>query len=77
MVPVAGSRCGVLAVCLIRAWHYKHPFLTHCCLVACPPPPRTGPPPAQKLLGPTWRPDPLPPGARIITLDEYRRSRGW
>ncbi|KAL4419197.1 hypothetical protein ABPG77_007787, partial [Micractinium sp. CCAP 211/92] len=35
------------------------------------------PPLARKLLGPTWRPDPLPPGARIITLDEYRRSRGW
>lgn len=35
------------------------------------------PPLARKLLGPTWRPDPLPPGARILSLDEYRRSRGW
>lgn len=35
------------------------------------------PPLARKLLGPTWRPDPLPPGARILTLDEYARARGW
>ncbi|KAL4425311.1 hypothetical protein ABPG75_009327 [Micractinium tetrahymenae] len=35
------------------------------------------PPLARKLLGPTWRPDPLPPGARILSLDEYSRSRGW
>ena len=31
----------------------------------------------QTLLGPTWRPDPLPPGARILSMDEYRASRGW
>lgn len=31
----------------------------------------------QKLLGPTWRPAPPPPGARIISLDEYNRSKGW
>lgn len=34
------------------------------------------PPLARKLLGITWRPDPPPPGARIITLQEFRASRG-
>ncbi|KAI3434930.1 hypothetical protein D9Q98_002984 [Chlorella vulgaris] len=34
------------------------------------------PPMARKLLGPTWRPAPPPPGARIVSLEEYSRSKG-
>lgn len=31
----------------------------------------------QKLLGPTWRPAQPPPGARIVSLEEFKRSHGW
>lgn len=39
--------------------------------------PSAGLPLAQKLLGPTWRPDPPPPGVPIVSLEEYKRSKGW
>ena len=31
----------------------------------------------QKLLGATWRPAHLPPNTRVISLDEYKRAKGW
>ena len=43
-------------------------FATHAPL-PCPSP--------QKLLGPTWRPNPPPPGLPVVSLDEYKRSKGW
>lgn len=51
--------------------------------LATGPSPLTLPPPhksrrsSQKLLGPTWRPGPPPPGLPVVSLDEYKRSRGW
>ncbi|KAI7843494.1 hypothetical protein COHA_002737, partial [Chlorella ohadii] len=35
------------------------------------------PPLARKLLGPTWRPAQPPPGARIVSLEEFKHSHGW
>ena len=35
----------------------------------------------QKLLGPTWGPDPgaalLSGGARVVSFDDYKRTQGW
>ena len=67
----------MLAFLLSHASLWPPSQSSHSPTQCCPPPPGCYCCVPQKLLGTTWRPAPLPPNTRIISLDEYKRAKGW